>query len=169
MWANNPLMVALVDALSCFDVPRECVCILSLGCGNRRYTVGRSRPRSVTPSHGETSCSQRCVCSPRRDWTSGPPDWQRRITRVDVPANAHGTALDDWSRALQTCHKQARKTFASTDDAWHLEFFKNPAALTDPLTRESHFSHGCSQSRSGFVRSLALLYAMSRVMHVAAR
>ncbi len=29
--ANNPVMIALVDALTCFDVPRENVRILSLG------------------------------------------------------------------------------------------------------------------------------------------
>lgn len=38
-WANNPVMIALVDALSCFDVPRENVRILSLGCGDDPYVV----------------------------------------------------------------------------------------------------------------------------------
>ncbi|WP_312861700.1 patatin-like phospholipase family protein [Segnochrobactrum spirostomi] len=33
IWANNPVMNALVDALACFDIAREGVRILSLGTG----------------------------------------------------------------------------------------------------------------------------------------
>ena len=39
LWANNPVMVGLVDALACFDVERHRVRILSLGCGDESYTV----------------------------------------------------------------------------------------------------------------------------------
>ena len=34
VWANNPIMAALVDALSCFEVDRHKIDILSLGCGD---------------------------------------------------------------------------------------------------------------------------------------
>ena len=40
VWANNPVMIALVDALTCFVVPRENISILSLGCGDEPYSVG---------------------------------------------------------------------------------------------------------------------------------
>ena len=43
VWGNNPVMVALVDALSCFSVPRERIRILSLGCGNNRYSVDKPK------------------------------------------------------------------------------------------------------------------------------
>jgi uncharacterized protein len=35
LWANNPVMVALVDALACFKVSRRKVRILSIGSGSR--------------------------------------------------------------------------------------------------------------------------------------
>ena len=35
LWANNPTMNALVDALACFKVDRRQIHILSLGCGER--------------------------------------------------------------------------------------------------------------------------------------
>ena len=41
VWANNPIMIALVDALSCFSIPRERIHILSLGCGDDEYTIGK--------------------------------------------------------------------------------------------------------------------------------
>lgn len=39
LWANNPVMVGLVDALSCFDVDPHQVRILSLGCGDEPFRV----------------------------------------------------------------------------------------------------------------------------------
>lgn len=41
VWANNPVMIALVDALSCFSLPRERVRILTVGCGEEKFVVGR--------------------------------------------------------------------------------------------------------------------------------
>lgn len=43
VWANNPIMIGLVDALSCFDVGRNQIKILSLGCGNIPFEVSQSR------------------------------------------------------------------------------------------------------------------------------
>jgi patatin-like phospholipase/acyl hydrolase len=39
LWANNPIMVGIVDALSCFDLDHGQVRVLSLGCGDEPYTV----------------------------------------------------------------------------------------------------------------------------------
>ncbi|GGE48029.1 hypothetical protein GCM10011360_38950 [Primorskyibacter flagellatus] len=43
VWANNPVMVVLVDAMSCFNVDRHKIDILSLGCGDQdlRMTDGQ--------------------------------------------------------------------------------------------------------------------------------
>ncbi len=41
VWANNPVMIGLVDALTCFDIDRRQVRILSLGTGQSRFTAGR--------------------------------------------------------------------------------------------------------------------------------
>ncbi len=41
VWANNPIMAAVVDALSAYDVPRERIEILSLGTGNPPYEISR--------------------------------------------------------------------------------------------------------------------------------
>lgn len=45
VWANNPIMVGVVDALSAFDVDRHRVRVLSLGCGDERYIVSESMIR----------------------------------------------------------------------------------------------------------------------------
>ncbi len=40
VWANNPIMIGLVDALACFDIDPTQVRILSLGCGREPVRVG---------------------------------------------------------------------------------------------------------------------------------
>lgn len=39
IWANNPIMLAVVDALACYDITREQIQILSLGCGDSNFRV----------------------------------------------------------------------------------------------------------------------------------
>ena len=39
IWANNPTMVALVEALSHFTIEREDIRILNLGCGQKQFQV----------------------------------------------------------------------------------------------------------------------------------
>lgn len=41
VWANNPVMLAVIEALTCFDVTRDQVQVLSIGCGEDRYVVSR--------------------------------------------------------------------------------------------------------------------------------
>ena len=38
VWANNPVMLAVIEALICFDITREQIDVLSLGCGDRSYS-----------------------------------------------------------------------------------------------------------------------------------
>ena len=41
VWANNPLMLAIAEAMICYDVPRERIKVLSIGCGDEPYYVTR--------------------------------------------------------------------------------------------------------------------------------
>jgi hypothetical protein len=40
VWANNPVMIGVVDALSCFDIDRRQLSILSVGNGTRKPILG---------------------------------------------------------------------------------------------------------------------------------
>ena len=39
IWANNPAMIGVVDALTCFDIDRRQIRLLSLGCGQELYRM----------------------------------------------------------------------------------------------------------------------------------
>ena len=45
IWANNPVMNALTDALACYDLDRRQVQILSLGCGETAFKVTPRRSK----------------------------------------------------------------------------------------------------------------------------
>src|SRR3546814_15842338 len=39
IWANNPTMLAVIEALTAFDVGRDPIDVLSIGCGDDTYKV----------------------------------------------------------------------------------------------------------------------------------
>lgn len=39
VWANNPIMIGVVEALICFDVSPEQIDVLSIGCGDDPYII----------------------------------------------------------------------------------------------------------------------------------
>jgi uncharacterized protein len=45
IWANNPVMNAVTDALSCYDIDRRQIRILSLGCGETSFKVTPRRSK----------------------------------------------------------------------------------------------------------------------------
>ena len=78
VWANNPIMVALVDVLSCFDVPRCPHPHTQLGMWEptvyRRKDQGSRRWRVRVVRHHVRSDAPAIA---QRDWTSGLADRQR--------------------------------------------------------------------------------------------
>ena len=43
VWANNPIMIGLTEALSSFKTKRSNIAIFSIGCGESPYTIGRAQ------------------------------------------------------------------------------------------------------------------------------
>ena len=98
LWANNPVMNAVVDALACYDVERRQVQVLSLGCGETSFKVDEKLARGglvKVAEYGHQGCDARTVAqrigtdvsvgrqgqghaprrrkAPRRsDWTTSP-------------------------------------------------------------------------------------------------
>ena len=129
VWANNPSMVALVDVLSCFSVPRERIRILSLGCGDDQYAVGKMK----TLLGGMLAWKDIIYGAMRLQslnalGQAGLLIGVDRIIRVNAPTCEKKIQLDDWSRAVAELPNAAK---AALD-----EFGENAAAvfLTEPAT-----------------------------------
>lgn len=100
LYSNNPIMVGLVDALSCFDIQRERVSILSIGCGETRYVVDGDKITKGGMLHwrdifNAASVLQSLNALGQASLLIGAD----RIVRVDFSGAAAEIELDDWQRA----------------------------------------------------------------------
>lgn len=128
VWANNPLMIAVVDALTCYSVPRSAVRVLSLGCGDEAYTFQESKIR-----RGGLVAWRDLILTIMRLQSQNALGQARlllgsqNVVRIDPPELNPPIALDDWSRARECLPDHARKA-AAERIAEVAPFFSAPAA-----------------------------------------
>ena len=113
VWANNPVMIGLVDALTCFTVKAEQVRILSLGCGEEPFSVDRQKIANggIWAWRDVISAAMR-LQSQNAIGQAGLLVGADRIVRIDVQNMATKIELDDWRRAVEELPGAADKAFA---------------------------------------------------------
>ena len=108
LWANNPIMNAVVDALACFDLDRRQIQVLSLGCGETQYRVTPQRAsgglfqwrdviRAAMRAQSLNSLGQAYLLLGKD-----------HVMRIDAPESANPIALDDYVRAKEELPNMAR-------------------------------------------------------------
>lgn len=108
VWANNPVMNALVDALACFEVSRRDVQILSLGCGEKAFSVTPARASggmwqwrqvfdAATKAQSANALGQAFLLIGKD-----------RVLRVDAPESRKPIDLDDYATAREQLPEMAR-------------------------------------------------------------
>ena len=124
LFANNPIMVALADALSCFSVPRERIRILSIGCGTGEFVVDRNRMRGGAiawrkvieaamqpPSSTAASPQFVCVAEGQRRCSFSPSTREAKQVCSLVPSTSFGLNRTSLEKRLNSMTGSAR--FAS--------------------------------------------------------
>jgi patatin-like phospholipase/acyl hydrolase len=110
IWANNPVMNALVDALACFDIARDDVRILSLGTGESTFTVderarmGGIKEWAFLRSFNAAARAQSRNALGQAYLLVG----KNNVTRIDVPESDAPIALDDVERSVRELPMVAR-------------------------------------------------------------
>lgn len=110
VWANNPVMNALVDTLACYDVPRENIRILSIGTGKGTFSVdekarnGGAKEWAFLRSFAAAARAQSKNALGQAFLLAG----KQNVVRIDVPESADPIALDDVERALKELPLVAR-------------------------------------------------------------
>ncbi len=110
IWANNPVMNALVDALACFDIAREDVRILSLGTGESTFTVderarnGGIKDWAFLRSFNAAARAQSRNALGQAYLLVG----KNNVTRIDVPESDAPIAMDDVQRSIRELPMVAR-------------------------------------------------------------
>jgi hypothetical protein len=117
VWANNPTMVGLVDALSCYDIDRNQVRVLSLGCGQDIHRMSwwqriggfwhwrKHFASSVMRAQSHNALGQASLLIGRD-----------HLIRLDAPDVEKRIAMDDVSRAIKEMPPVARSL---TEGAGH--------------------------------------------------
>ena len=135
IWANNPTLAALVEALSSFDVQPENVRILSIGCGGKSFEMSDRQSRSAGLLHwrrvfevqmhlqSETAINQAGLLIGRNN-----------ITRIDLPQGREPIEMDDWEAARSLLPSEARQVVKENATRIVETFLAQPATRFTPLS-----------------------------------
>lgn len=134
VWANNPVMCAIVDTLSCYDIAIDQIEVCSIGTGNNSTTISRFARagglfawwniiKTAMYLTTDNAHSQACLML-------GP----ERVLRIEPSPCAAAVELDDWKKALKVMAPEAVSAFAQNEFRLR-EFFRAPVQ-----PRERHYS-----------------------------
>ena len=134
IWANNPTMTALVEALSCFTVRREDIRILSIGCGENPFqiTEGQSRKSGMVHWRGIIDVAMHLQSVTAMDQV-GLLIGRNRLTRLDRPKGREPIGLDDWKKAKDLLPGEAREVVGENARLLTETFLAQPAPPFTPF------------------------------------
>ena len=129
IWANNPTMMGLVEALTCFTVQREQIVILSIGCGqdgfriNSKQTAGAGQFQwreiiYVAMHYQSLTAVNQAGLLIGRD----------KVTRLDRPEGAEPIDLDDWDKARRLLPEEVLAVAEQYADRIAEAFFTHTSA-----------------------------------------
>lgn len=127
LWANNPIMNALVDALACFDLRRRQIRILSLGCGETAFTVGDARAKGGLIHWSSIFFAALRAQSLNALGQAYLLVGKDQVIRLDAPRHPNPIGLDDFNRARQELPHMARSLVEAAGSQVSTMFLAVPA------------------------------------------
>lgn len=117
VWANNPVMLAVIEALTCFTVEPTQIDVLTIGCGNDPYVVSSRQIRLGGLFFWKDALFaamrlQSLAGTNQARLLLGPPN----VVRLDAPTNEKQIALDDWRRSVDELVPAAIQSMKATGD-----------------------------------------------------
>lgn len=134
VWANNPIMIGLVEALSCFNVTRDRIHILSLGCSDQPYIVSKAEQnlgglgawRKIF--YASLWLQSQCAIGQARLLIGAD-----QIARINTPKTIKKISLDDWTRAVDILPEHADIAVDKHGDSIAHTFLKEPVDAYQPI------------------------------------
>jgi len=135
LWANNPVMLAVLEALSCFEINPSQIKVLSIGTGNPPVLLERKHAfRGMLAWRKAFELSSYLTTdnfAAQAEIVLGP----QNVLRLNPEGSAVGIGIDDWVAAKSALPTEARRSF--NENREHIKSFFEVAA--EPWTR--HYSH----------------------------
>lgn len=134
VWANNPIMVALVDALSSYDLTLEQIEILSIGTGNAAFHL------KIDDVHGGLIAWREAISAAMFLTTDNATAQAKlllgpeRCFRLEPSDLCSSVQMDDYDSAYAVLPDEARQLFAHNRERLSA-FFREPV-----LPRERHYT-----------------------------
>jgi len=123
VWANNPVMVAIVDALSAYDIAREQLMILSIGTGNFPFQITLKAAAKGVWSWREVIKAAMFLTTDNAHAQAALLLGPEKISRLEPTEEASGLDLDDWEASVQILPDMAASHF--NDRIGEIEQFFN--------------------------------------------
>ena len=134
IWANNPIMVGVADALACFDIKREQIRVLSLGCVQNEFRMSWARRHLGgiwfwrTVMMESMHIQSQNVIGQARLIVGGD-----RVLRVDAPPVRPRIELWNWARCCAELPAMAEALFQEHGARISQEFLSTRAAHYVPI------------------------------------
>ena len=140
VWANNPIMAAVVDALSAYDIAREQIEIFSIGTGNAPYQISKFAVRGGLFQWLEIIKGAMFLTTDNAQSQATLLLGPERILRVEPDGDAADIELDDWTNAKATLPPLANADLAANRERI-AEFFREKVASRHRFYTEPHTEH----------------------------
>lgn len=137
LWANNPIMLAVVEALICFDLDPQQIDVLSISCGDDPYYVSAWQERWGGTLFWSTAIFaamrlQSLAATNQARLLLGP----QSVHRVAPGAHQPPIELDDWARAVKLLEPDALEAVDRHGEALRMAFFSTPAEDYTPVIEQ---------------------------------
>lgn len=114
VWANNPIMAVVIDAMSAYDVSREQVEIFSIGTGNAAYEISKFAVRGGFFQWREIIEAAMFLTTDNAQAQVTLLLGPENILRMEPLGPAAKIELDDWGAAVEQLVPLAKADFEET-------------------------------------------------------
>ncbi len=126
LWANNPILVAVTEALSCFDITPSQLRILSIGSGSQPYEISlRNAGGGLWHWRDVISCAGNLSTSNFAAQVSLMVGMEN-VVRLEPPPASAAIDLDDWQTAVCQLPEVALAAFSENRERL-TDFFSTKA------------------------------------------
>ena len=124
LFANNPIMVAIADALSCYDVPRSQVEVLTIGTGGKRPILGGLQGALGGSAFWATKVADTMISFASQNALGQAMllVGAENIVRIEPPAQLANLRMDDAEGAERLLPAAADDVFTSMSRQIHTRF-----------------------------------------------
>ena len=111
LWANNPILVAVTEALSTFEIAPEQLHILSIGTGNQPYEIPLKDARGGLWHWRSLVLGAMSLSTDNAAAQVGLMIGSERVLRLEPERQIASIEMDDWKEAVRHLPDAALLTF----------------------------------------------------------